>query len=189
MRAIRRVIGTENDPYCFPLRGVGDWRRLVKIIALDLGSNMALAHNGMGVPIVDHKTFEGHRTHRIYEIMWWIDKRFAEIEMECGADLVVFERPFARGMDATRSGWGIAGVIEALATKYGWPVTDTDPQTIKKFSTGNSRASKEQMIEAAQGMGYTGTNEHEADAFCLLKYAEKSATKLPMKGPKTCKDI
>lgn len=153
----------------------------MKIIALDLGSYMALAHNGMDVPIVDSKVFAGHRSHRIYEIMDWLDRRFGEIDMVCKIDLVVFERPFSRGMDATRSGWGIAGVIEAIATKYGWPVTDTDPQTIKKFAAGNARADKFRMIEAAREMGYTGVNEHEADAFCLLKYAERSATKLPGK--------
>lgn len=153
----------------------------MKIIALDLGSHMALAHNGMDVPIVDSRLFAGHRSHRVYEIMFWLRKRFDEIDMVCKIDLVVFERPFSRGMDATRSGWGIAGVIEALATERGWPVTDTDPQTIKKFASGNSKASKEEMIEAARVLGYTGFNEHEADAYCLLKYAEVSATILPGK--------
>jgi hypothetical protein len=156
----------------------------MKIIALDLGSNMALAHNGMDVPIVDSKEFKGPRSYRAGQILGWLDVRFIQIRAVCPIGLVVYERPFARGMDATRCGWGIAGIIEALAWKQGWAVTDTDPQTIKKFATGHARAEKEQMIEAARRMGYTGHNEHEADCFCLLKYAEANATILPAKGSK-----
>ena len=153
----------------------------MNIVALDLGSYMALAHNGMGVPIVDSKLFDGARQRRIGAISLWVNKRFDEIKQYCDVCLVVYERPFARGMDATRSGWGIAGVIEAAAENHGWACTDTDPQTIKKFAASNSRADKEEMIVAAQVMGYTGDNEHEADAFALLKYAEANAVILPRK--------
>ena len=31
---------------------------------------------------------------------------------------------------------------------------------------------KEDMIAAAKKFGYKGKNEHEADAVCLLRYAE-----------------
>lgn len=156
----------------------------MKIIALDLGSNMALAHNGMDVPIVDSKVFVGTRAHRAAAIYKWLTLRFTEIQETCDIDLVVYERPFGRGMDATRCGWGIAGAIEIAATRRGWPVTDTDPQTIKKFATGAGRAEKAAMIDAARRMGYTGHNEHEADAFCLLRYAEANALILPTKGKK-----
>ena len=157
----------------------------MKIIALDLGSHMALAHNGMDDPIiVDSHHFEGCRSHRMGATFKWLHKRFTQIKAACPIDLVVYERPFGRGMDATRCGWGIAGLVEAAATIQGWPVTDTDPQTIKKFATGKGRAEKEAMIAAARKMGYTGHDEHEADAFCLLKYAEASALILPTKGTK-----
>lgn len=151
----------------------------MKIIALDLGSNMGLAHNGMGVPIVEHHTFKGVRAHRLCDIDSWLRKRFSEIKHDCHIDLVVMERPFARGLDATRSLWGTAGIIEAQATLFGWPVTDAVPLTIKKWAAGSSKASKDDMITAAHILGYVGNNEHEADAFCLLKYAEANATILP----------
>ena len=156
----------------------------MKIIALDLGSNMALAHNGMDIPIVDSKLFVGPRAHRAMDIMQWCNIRFSQIKKLCDIDLVVYERPFGRGMDATRCGWGIAGIVEAVGSAYGWPVTDTDPQTIKKFATGAGKAEKSAMIDAARRLGYTGRNEHEADAFCLLKYAEANALILPAKGKK-----
>ena len=148
----------------------------MKIIALDLGSNMALAHNGMGVPIVDHKTFKGTRAHRAHYTRCWLRDRFASIEKNCDdVSLVVYERPFARGMDATRSLWGIAGIIEQLATEFGWAVTDATPGDIKKWAHGKGDASKEDMMTAAIRLGYVGDSEHEADAYCLLKFAEANA--------------
>lgn len=148
----------------------------MKIIALDLGSNMALAHNGMDVPIVEHHTFKGPRAHRAAATQVWLAERFEQISAECDIDLVVFERPFARGMDATRSLWGIAGIVEAEATSWGYPVTDATPGDIKKFATGKGNAEKDEMLDAAIRLGYRGDNEHEADAFCLLKFAEANAT-------------
>lgn len=156
----------------------------MNIVSLDLGSHMAIAHNVCeGVVISDSFLAKGLRAHRLAQTMKWLRGRFTEIKKAGKVDLVTYERPFARGMDATRSGWGIAGLIEALATEiFECAVTDTDPQTIKKFSTGNSRAEKDEMIEAAQRMGYVGYCEHEADAYCLLKYSEGSATVLPAKA-------
>lgn len=149
----------------------------MKIIALDLGSNMALAHNGMDVPIVDNKVFKGTRAHRAHDTRCWLRDRFASIDLNCmPISLVVYERPFARGMDATRSLWGIAGIVEQLATEFGWAVTDATPGDIKKWATGRGDASKEDMLAAAIRLGYMGDNEHEADAFCLLKFAEANAT-------------
>jgi Holliday junction resolvasome RuvABC endonuclease subunit len=95
-----------------------------------------------------------------------------------GLDLVVYETPFARGRDATRCGWGSAGVIEAAASLAGLPVIDVAVATIKKFATRDGRASKDMMVRAAQRLGYQGSNEHEADAFWLLKYTEENAEKV-----------
>lgn len=173
----------------------------MKIVTLDLGSTMALAHNVFDDFIVtDHKTFDGVRAHRAGAILHWLTKRFGEIKKSAGNDavLVVYERPFARGFDATRSGWGLAGLVEAAATNHGWAVTDQTPQSIKKFAIGGRARTKMtraertkaasdeklEMLAAAQRMGYVGENEHEADAVCLLRYAEVHVVVLPSKGKK-----
>tara|TARA_R110000868_G_scaffold24342_4_gene96294 strand:- start:3168 stop:3626 length:459 start_codon:yes stop_codon:yes gene_type:complete len=143
----------------------------MKVIALDLGSSMAMAHNVLGEARVQSKTFKGLREQRAADTRDWLDYWLEAIDLLGGADAVVYERPFARGRDATRCLWGLAGIVEAAATRAGLPVLDVDVSTLKKFATGKSGASKEQMIEAAQLMGYTGDNEHEADAWCLLQYS------------------
>jgi Holliday junction resolvasome RuvABC endonuclease subunit len=89
-------------------------------------------------------------------------------------DAVVYETPFCRGRDATRSSWGSAGVIEAAASLAGLPVVDVAVSTIKKFATGFGNAPKTSMMVAAHSLGYRGINEHEADAWCLMRYAEKN---------------
>ena len=140
----------------------------MKVIALDLGSNMALAHNLRGHPSATSIAFRGDRETRAAATQIWLEDR---LKVLIAADAVVYERPFARGRDATRCLWGLAGIVEAAATRAGLPVLDVDVSTLKKFATGKAGASKEQMIEAAQLMGYTGDNEHEADAWCLLQYS------------------
>lgn len=146
----------------------------LKIIHFDLGSNMAYAHNCCGdVVIVDHFTAKGTRQERAAQTLDWLENRFAAMKKaKTLPQAVHYERPFARGMHATRSLWGIAGLLEAVAKLYGIDTFDTTPKEIKKF-VAHYKASKEEMMDAAFAMGYTGTNEHEADAYCGLKYAEK----------------
>lgn len=173
----------------------------MNIIHFDLGSNMALAHNGCGdVVISDSFVAEGPRTSRQAQILRWLIKRKTEFD-KAGIKFQVchYERPFARGFDATRSGWGIAGLIEGV---FGADsvILDSTPQQIKTHAIGKPKreieyeiiggrkkrkkmvsadrhaaaaAEKLAMIEAAQALGYNGDNEHEADAFLGLKYAEQ----------------
>jgi crossover junction endodeoxyribonuclease RuvC len=137
----------------------------MKIIAFDLGSTLAWATNAPPSN-VGSKTFEGKRPVRFADTQRWLERFFSE-----PFDVVVYETPFARGRDATRSLWGIAGILEAVATNFALPIIDVAVPTIKKFATGNGMASKLEMISAAKKFGYKVDNDHEADAVCLLNYA------------------
>lgn len=144
-----------------------------RIIAFDIGANMAVAWNGpLDGFTVEHQKFESIREHRAGATLLWLTRQFRLIKfMEPKIDAVFYERPFARGDDATRCLWGLAGLIEATATNAGFPVVDMPPGTIKRWATGKGNATKEEMIGAAQIMGYDGTNEHEADCYLGLLYA------------------
>jgi len=150
----------------------------MKVIAFDLGKNFAHARNCTGGTIVTGLFIsEGDRAHRQGQLMAYLTNLFEDLMRADPLDIVVYETPFARGRDATRSLWGIAGIIEACASNAGLPVIDVAVPTIKKFATGHGKACKEEMIVAAQKFGYRGgneygINEHEADAVCLLRYAE-----------------
>lgn len=91
-----------------------------------------------------------------------------------GFDAVVYERPFTRGMAATRVLWGIAAQIEAAADYSGLPCVDVVNTAVKAMfrATGERDVSKAKMQIAATQLG-VWRNEHEADALCLLAYARK----------------
>ena len=154
----------------------------MKIIAFDLGSTWACAHN-LGSLIVgppaEHYDLNPQRGKKGALARPAILGQFAQILAQGGpwddVDLVIHSQPFARGQAATRLLWGMAGVLEAAAHNHGAVVLDVTDSTIKKFATGSGKADKDAMIAAAQFMGYTGDNEHEADAFCLLHYAIANA--------------
>ncbi len=116
---------------------------------------------------------QGTRHCRLAQFQLLLESFFGELPQQF--DAVFYERPFARGQHATRALWGYAGVLEAMATCFQIAIIEATPKEIKKFATGNGKAEKPDMILAAQVMGYDGDNEHEADAFCGLRYAEANA--------------
>lgn len=153
----------------------------LRLVTFDLGSNMAVAHNLLGDPRVEHKEFKGRRVPRQAATWLWLHDIFEGIKELGGCDAVVYERPFARGQDATRSLWGIAGLIEARAGVDGYRVEDYPPSSIKLWATGHGNADKSAMTMAAYTLGYKGDNEHEADAYALLRFAEMNVLAPPPK--------
>lgn len=145
-----------------------------RIVAFDLGSTFAMATTIDGVLHTEKitRTKEQLREHWLGQVMGYV----AGICEQLKPELIFYERPFARGQAATRMGWGLAGVIEAVASQGNIPVLDMPPASIKKWATGNGHASKDEMTFTAQMMyGYLGEDEHEADAVCALYYAEANS--------------
>lgn len=87
-------------------------------------------------------------------------------------DVVAYERPFSRGLDATRSGWGYAGIVEAVSTQLGCAVLDPMNGSIRKWATGTAKksGSKDPMILKAKELTGIEVDEHSADAICMWHY-------------------
>lgn len=153
----------------------------MKIIAFDLGSTWAMAWNfSEPNPQAAHCTLTGKRPEKLGDFMLMLrdsEPAYQAWSALSMADVVVFERPFARGQAATRMLWGMAGILEAAAHNAGSAILDITPGEIKKWACGYGNADKPEMILAAKRLGYQGDNEHEADAWCLLKMAEATLTK------------
>lgn len=159
------------------------------ILAFDLGRKTGWATNWkLARPCWGLIEFDDFRAHRLAE--WARVLRGDSTPLKKGGprlgfpskllqsvDAVVFETPFARGRAATRSMWGMAGVLEAAASEVNKPVVDVSVATIKKFAAGHGHAPKNTMIAAARKLGYRGNDDNEADAYCLLKYAEANLEK------------
>jgi len=142
------------------------------VFALDLGSNI-------GWSLVDGKgryetggeisLIGDNRAQKLQHFMSWLDMFLTDNKERIY--FVIFERPFTRGLPATRMLWGYAGIVEALVTEHGLPVVDELPTTVKKFATGSGKASKETMIETASEKAGLQLGEHESDAYLLGLYA------------------
>ena len=94
-------------------------------------------------------------------------------------DIVVYEQAHNRGGAPTEVLNGLTTrVQEAVALRENCEHQSVHSGTLKKFATGNGRASKEDMVAFAAavttGESYTNITDNEADAIALLLYAENS---------------
>lgn len=61
------------------------------------------------------------------------------------------------------------------------PFAEVSPASLKKFTTGKGNANKDEMLAAAiRHYGYEGSNNNEADAWMLLKMAERHFERKPL---------
>lgn len=142
----------------------------MKVLGGDLGAAGAavLVEEIDGVRV--HQTwiweFTGDMTERLNALLNFL----LELREEVQPDVAICERPFGRGQAATRSQHGMFGVWAAV-----WggcaAVVDEQNSVIKKHATGKGNASKEEMMDMAQLMGYDAETEHAADAFLAAIYA------------------
>lgn len=86
--------------------------------------------------------------------------------------LVVYEQAHHRGGGATEIGVNLTGIIQELCEKYKIEYTRVRTTTLKKFATENGRASKEEMINAANKLlkNRIVVDDNEADAIHVAKW-------------------
>lgn len=121
------------------------------------------------------EVFPGARVERAVSTYGWLRRQSMRHTTDPKLDVVVYERPFVRGRDATRCLWGLAGMVEGIFGDYA-AILDVTPAGIKAWATGSGKASKEDMIRAADRLiGRTPRTEHEADAILLGLYTHEKA--------------
>lgn len=141
----------------------------MKILALDLGASMGVAHNNARTLTAFSLKLRGqNREQRLAALAEYLD---LFLKTPAKFETVIYERPFCRGLHATRSLWGYAGVIEAVATKHGCAVLDVPPTKVKWHATGSGKAKKADMIAWAKKTHNMDLDEHAADALAALDYA------------------
>jgi Holliday junction resolvasome RuvABC endonuclease subunit len=86
-------------------------------------------------------------------------------------DVICYEQAHHRGGAATACCVGLVTEIQAFAAEHDIELMPVHTATLKKFSTGSGRASKTDMIEAAEQRGWNPQDDNEADACMLLEYA------------------
>lgn len=152
------------------------------ILALDISLNVGWALGAAGEQIAfGTRIFKGisgddARVGRRFRA--WVDEFLAEKKPAA----VVIERPFLRG-DSSWLLFGMAWEAHRAAECLNIPRYDYAPNTIKKFMTGDGRAKKPQMVQAARLRGYNVGTDHEADAIALLLCHAASRPKKPVDRP------
>ena len=90
--------------------------------------------------------------------------------------LLVYEAAHHRGGAATEVLVGMTTRIQEIAAEKGCEHESVHTKTLKKWATGDGRASKNDMIEAAQGFNPRGDlilDDNRADALLILAYARE----------------
>lgn len=161
----------------------------VKFIAVDPGScSVGVAYRADGALItrviaVD-RTLQRER--RFARILDQLRDVLGKAERSVGRSAaVVYYRPFARGADATRCLWGVAGIVEALAAAALLPVMDVTDATVRshfeiKAPKDTAPRKRNFLKEAAKniliqkGIDVAGRTEDEIDAALLLLWTEEN---------------
>lgn len=85
---------------------------------------------------------------------------------------VIFEtsEEIQRGNKAVASHARITGVVEAWASLMDVKFIQMRPADLKRYALGKGIGDKEEMVAAAQALGYEGSNDNEADAFLIYRW-------------------
>ena len=84
---------------------------------------------------------------------------------------IVCERSHFRGWDATLLCVGLLTEVMAFCFQMNIAYSDVHTGTLKKWSCGNGKATKLDMMKAACMKGWNPIDDNEADACMLLEYA------------------
>ena len=154
----------------------------MKILALDCGLS-----TGFAVYFGDMKgriesgvqTFKAQRGEspgiRFLYFRTWLERIINRVE----PDLVVYEMSIRRGGAATELQIGMTTRVQEMCSVLKTEYIKVHLSTVKKFATGSGRASKQDMIKAANELFKSQkriqdreiTSDDEADAIMILAWA------------------
>ena len=167
------------------------------ILALDLATVTGYAYRDNNGVIQsgywDMTTKKGEwRDKRYWEIDDLIDVLMQNEVADClnwenededfGDVTIWYEEPTPQGVNSAKVLYGLLGVVKKNCYEYGAGINvdkknrGVHPTTLKKWATGSGGADKDDMIDMANDLaGHQTpmiTDHNEADAVCLLMYAE-----------------
>jgi len=110
------------------------------------------------------------KDNRETNLYWFLHDLYAAYEME----VIAVERAAGQHKNSLIVMAHLRGVVNLFAKHHDIKVVEFSPGTIKKFFTGNGRASKEEMME--EFMSWTcriPVDDNEADAYALFQLAKR----------------
>jgi len=139
------------------------------ILALDLATKTGWCTDGAsGVQTFDVKRGESPGM-RFLRCRAWLSEMKNLLP---GLEVIYYEQAHHRGGYATEVGVGLVTEVKAFAAQHDIEVSPIHTATLKKWATGNGRASKDDMIAEAEKRGYKPTDDNEADAMLLYEFGK-----------------
>ena len=140
-----------------------------------IGENGKVISSGVwdNTPKKATKKQPGESKHYRLEKLWWKLVAFEE-QTQKPITHVVYEGAagFMRGKAAVESSHQFRAIILLWASLNDIPITEIQPQDLKRFATGKGNADKPEMLKAAIQKGYAGsTDDNEVDAWLILQWA------------------
>ena len=144
---------------------------MIRILALDMATTTGWAANSPRTSGTENMKKRAGESRGMLFIRF--DAWLKEMLEKLSPDIVVYERPHARGRAANEVLNGLLAYLTAACARQGVEFTDCPSTTLKKHATGRGNASKEDMMKACQeGLGIIPTDDNHADALWLLDWAE-----------------
>lgn len=142
-----------------------------KIVALDMATKLGWATNCPEVSGTENfKKKAGDSRGMIFiRFESWLSEILEKVKPE----LVVYERPHARGRAANEILNGMLAFMAKCCEQAGCEYTDCPSTTLKKHATGKGNAGKDAMMQAyLEKWGHRPQDDNESDARWLLDWAE-----------------
>lgn len=139
----------------------------MKILALDMATKTGWATKGSsGVENFKKRPGESRGMLFIRFDAW-----LCEIISLLSPDMIVYERPHARGRAANEVLNGMLAYLTAACEKNNIQYADCPSTTLKLHATGKGNASKADMVSAAKKFSIDIIDDNHADALWLLDWA------------------
>jgi len=118
-----------------------------------------------------------HKYYRLEKLYWKLFEY--EDQNTKPLDRIIFEGAagFMRGKSAVESSHQFRAVILLWASLNDIPVTEVQPQDLKRWATGKGNADKDEMKKTSRRYGYEGNDDNIADAILLLHFAMEQESK------------
>jgi hypothetical protein len=153
----------------------------MNILALDIATKTGWAYRVNGQIVSGVEDFSLKRGDspgmRYIRFSRWLSEFISQEDLLC-----VYEQPHNRGGAPTEVLFGLLGQLISFCAARGFEHTAVKSTELKKHATGKGNAKKDKMIAVANNIIAKGrgvphgppiVDDNEADAVCLLNYAEK----------------
>ena len=92
---------------------------------------------------------------------------FDKIILKTNPEFIIYEKPFHRGSGSTLL-YGLSGILESLAAKYGSPISDIHASSVRKKLLDNGSTNKEDVQAYLKSKRIPFKTHDEADAISVL---------------------